>query len=58
MLSCLNPFEAGQHKYVCLEADTKPEVAQNGDLLTEMDTGKTYMYDAENEEWGQFPPVG
>lgn len=55
MLTCLNAFEAGQQKYVCLSTDTKPETANNGDILVEMDTGKSYMYDASGEEWVETP---
>lgn len=37
--------------YFCLAADAKPSAAGNGDALIEMDTGKAYLYDAENSTW-------
>lgn len=35
----------------CLSSDTKPTDVDNGSTLLEMDTGKVYAYDAENEIW-------
>lgn len=38
-----------------LSTDTKPdENVENGTLFIEMDTGKIYMYDLENEEWKEL----
>lgn len=39
-----------------LEADTKPTtiengIVENGSSFLEIDTGKLFMYDLENEEW-------
>ena len=41
----------------CLSTDTKPTDVRNGSTCLEMDTGKTYMYDASTGTWveGQFP---
>ena len=40
---------------VCLSTDTKPTDGwDNGSALLEMDTGKVYMYDAENAEWEEL----
>lgn len=38
-------------KGACLSTDTKPTNVGNGSILLEMDTGKTYAFDAEGEEW-------
>ena len=37
----------------CLADDTKPTGAEimNGSALFEIDTGKTYYYDAESADW-------
>ena len=39
-----------------LSTDTKPtdETIQNGDEFREMDTKKTYLYDAENAKWREW----
>ena len=38
--------------YNGLSTDTKPTAeVRNGDRFVEMDTGKFYMFDAENEQW-------
>lgn len=38
-----------------LSTDTKPtEKVINGTTFIEMDTGKIYMYDLENEEWKEI----
>lgn len=40
---------------VCLSTDEKPVGnVENGSQLIEMDTGKVYLYDAENSEWKEF----
>lgn len=40
---------------VCLSTDDKPiGNVENGSKLIEMDTGKIYLYDAENERWREF----
>ena len=39
----------------CLSSDPKPtEGIRNGSTLTEIDTGKTYMFDRENGEWHEI----
>ena len=39
----------------CLSADEKPtEGVSNGSKLLEMDTGKLYMFDAENGTWVEW----
>lgn len=36
----------------CLSTDTKPtDGVATGSILTEVDTGKVYMYDEDGEEW-------
>lgn len=37
-------------KYKGLSSDTKPDAA-NGDEFFEIDTGKTFYYDADGEQW-------
>lgn len=38
-----------------LSTDEKPtEDVSNGTIFIEMDTGKIYMYDLENEEWKEL----
>lgn len=38
-----------------LSTDTKPtKDIENGTLFIEMDTGKIYMFDLENEEWKEL----
>lgn len=31
--------------------DTKPSNVENGAVYKELDTGRTYRYDAENNKW-------
>jgi len=39
-------------EYIGLSTDTKPsDHMSNGSSFYEMDTGKTYYYDADGEEW-------
>ena len=38
-------------EYRGLSTDIKPEKDDNGSSFYEMDTGKTYYYDADNEQW-------
>ena len=35
----------------CLAADTKPTNVANGSKMLEMDTGKIYLFDAQNSVW-------
>lgn len=37
--------------YRGMSKDTKPDGAPNGSDFFEMDSGKTWYYDAEGEEW-------
>jgi len=37
--------------YTGLQADTKPLGVPNGSMFLEMDTGKLYRFDAENQTW-------
>lgn len=40
----------------CLSTDTKPTTGiANGSTLYEMDTGKSYKYDADNVQWREMP---
>ena len=40
---------------VCLSSDSKPiGNVENGSKLIEMDTGKIYIYDAQNNQWREF----
>lgn len=57
MVTCLNPFESGQTKYVGLSTDTKPD-GKNGDLFIEIDTGSKYLYSKEDETWYEFSSGG
>ena len=43
------------HDVRCLSTDTKPtENIHNGSTLLEMDTGKMYMFDKDNEQWREI----
>lgn len=42
-------------RFHCLSTDTKPTDCTNGSLLREMDTQKTYCFDAENKQWHVVP---
>lgn len=37
-----------------LSTDEKPTDSPNGTVFIEIDTGKIYMYDLENEEWKEI----
>lgn len=42
-----------------LSTDTKPteindKIIDNGSVYIEMDTGKIFMFDAENQQWKEF----
>ena len=37
-----------------LSTDTKPTTYPNGSTFVEMDTGKVFIFDAENEEWKEL----
>lgn len=44
-----------QRTYTGLAADTKPADAgvPNGSVFIEIDTGKAYLFDAENAQWDE-----
>ena len=43
------------HDVRCLSTDTKPtDGIHNGSTLLEMDTGKMYMFDKDNEQWREI----
>lgn len=55
--------ENGVTKYLadifCNSTDTKPTAnLVNGSKLTEVDTGKTYLFDEVNEEWTEYSEGG
>lgn len=59
MISYIDEKPMGGKKYatvVCLSSDTKPggDLIANGSILLEMDTKKTYLFDAANDTWRQF----
>ncbi len=49
----VNNVESGNREveYRGLSTDTKPTKAENGSVFIEIDTGKLFIYDKENEEW-------
>ena len=47
----VTPAYSFEVKYRGLSTDDKPENAANGSGFYEMDTGKYYMYDEENDTW-------
>ena len=49
---------AQQKEYYGLSTDTKPTEARNGDKFTEINTGKTFLYDETGEEWDEQPASG
>lgn len=42
-------------EYVGLSTDTKPTVANNGDVFIEMDTQKKYYYNESGSAWVTLP---
>ena len=43
------------YQYYGLSTDTvRPEDCANGSQFIEMDTGKVFFYDAENQQWIEF----
>lgn len=43
----------------CLSSDEKPTVEiVNGSVLTEIDTGKRYLFDADSRTWHEFSSGG
>jgi len=48
-------FDKQEVEYRGLSTDEKPtENIENGTIFIEIDTGKVYMYDLENEEWKEI----
>lgn len=48
-------FDKQEVEYRGLSTDEKPtENVINGTIFIEIDTGKIYMYDLENEEWKEL----
>lgn len=48
-------YDKQEVEYRGLSTDTKPtENIENGTIFIEIDTGKIYMYDLENEEWKEI----
>ena len=37
-----------------LSTDTKPTDVSNGSIYIEINTGKVFMFDAENEQWKEI----
>lgn len=59
MVTLLEPWTNGQKQYAGLSTDTKPiEGVENGDKFIEIDTGKIYLFDAQNAEWTEQPASG
>lgn len=44
--------------YAGRSIDTKPINIKNGSLFKEIDTGRTYCFDAENNKWYEMPIGG
>lgn len=44
--------------YNGLSTDTKPTEGRNGDTFVEIDTGKTYLWNADGSEWVEQPASG
>lgn len=42
----------------CLSTDSKPTNVPNGSMLTEINTGKTYVFDATNSAWSEVSSGG
>ena len=41
--------------YYCLSTDTKPKQGvENADGLTEMDTGKVFLFDYDSQDWREI----
>lgn len=47
-------FDTPAMEYRGLSTDTKPSGAPNGSMFMEINTGKVFMYDAENDYWYQI----
>jgi hypothetical protein len=52
-------FDNSQETGFCISTDEKPTVGVgNGSILTEIDTGKNFMFDAQNALWIEQPSGG
>lgn len=52
MVTLINPHDGFYHEYVCKSTDTKPTTGvPNGSSCFEMDTSKSYRFDADASEW-------
>ena len=59
MVTLLEPWSNGQHRYAGLSTDEKPTTdIRNGDLFIEMDTGTSYLYSQEDDTWYEFSSGG
>ena len=51
-------FISGELRGLSSDGEKPTEIGEkkldNGSIFLEMDTGKVYMYDLENEEWKEF----
>ena len=49
----VNNVESGNREveYRGLSTDTKPTKVENGSVFIEIDTGKLFIYDKQNEQW-------
>lgn len=51
----MTQYSGGNNQYAGLHDDSKPtEGISNGSVFIEMDTGKIYFYDSENETWREW----
>jgi hypothetical protein len=41
----------------CLSTDSKPTNVLNGSTLTEIDTGKRFMFDGGSKQWHEQPSI-
>lgn len=44
-------WTGGYGEFAGLSTDEKPADTATGSVFTEVDTGKVFLYDAENETW-------
>ena len=51
MLTSVDQGAIAEISYACLSTDDKPEGADNGELLIEIDTSTLYVFDAEGGTW-------
>ena len=56
MITVINDYDGSsvdvrRKEIMCLSDDTKPTDVANGSVCLEIDTGKLFVYDEENESW-------